>query len=172
MDYAQFCQALWPQGNLPNAPQAYAILDGARDDAIAPAIWRSQLPYTCLYAGELSREMQLAAPYLVQLTPESRFTQYLHEHGWGHAWGIFAVAHPDVTLKVLRKHFRSLLQVRTEDGKVLVFRYYDPRVLCAFWPTCDEAQKAEMIGPLSRLLHERSIGDAHHLQELWHSLQR
>jgi hypothetical protein len=50
----------------------------------------------------------------------------------------------------LRRHLRRLLQVRTEARETLFFRYYDPRVLRAFLPTCDRAQLAEFFGPIQR----------------------
>jgi hypothetical protein len=160
MDAATLTQALWPTGNGPDCPQVYALLDGARDDAIAPAIWLSNLPYTCLYAGTLSRALSLAAPYLVQLAPESQFFNTLVNEGWGQAWGIFVVAQPDVTLKALRKHFRTLLRVQDEQGRILVFRFYDPRVLRVYMPTCDPFETMQVLGPVHVLACESAHCDA------------
>jgi hypothetical protein len=162
MDIATLTQALWPKGNEPDCPQVYALLDGARNDAIAPAVWLSNLPYACLYAGELSRPLQLAAPYLVQLAPESHFFSTLVSEGWGQSWGIFVVAKPDVTLKALRRHFRTLLRVQDEQGQgqVLVFRFYDPRVLRVFMPTCDPSESLQMLGPVDGFACESTEGDA------------
>jgi hypothetical protein len=147
-------RTLWPKGNGPESPQVYALLDGARDDAIAKMIRISGLPFSCLYAGNLSPDLQAAAPYLVQVAPESRMFKAFFEAGWGRSWGIFAVAEADVTLQVLRKHFRSLLRVSDEQGKALVFRYYDPRVLRAYLPTCTPSERREFFGPALRLVAE------------------
>ena len=38
--------------------------------------------------------------------------------------------------------------VLTEDGKTLYFRFYDPRVLRMFLPTCAPEQLAEFFGPV------------------------
>jgi hypothetical protein len=95
---------LWPRGSGPNSPQAYVLLDGARDPQIAPMVRASGMPFECLYAGALTPALAAAAPYLVQLTPEARFFKELVPKAWGNAWGIFAVAGPDVTLQALRKH--------------------------------------------------------------------
>ncbi len=158
MDIALLTRALWPTGNAPTCPQAYALLDGARDDAIGPAVWLSNLPYTCLYSGALSRSLQLAAPYLVQLAPESRFFRNLVDAGWGQAWGIFAVAPPDVTLKALRKHFRTLLRVTDEQGTIYAFRFYDPRVLRVYMPTCEPSEALQVLGPVQALACESPDG--------------
>jgi hypothetical protein len=47
---------------------------------------------------------------------------------------LFSVANKN--LAQLRIHFKRLNFVKTEDGKKLFFRYYDPRVLDAFLPSC------------------------------------
>lgn len=154
MNPATLVRALWPRGNGPKCPQVYVLLDGARDDAIAPAIWLSNLPYACLYAGALSKSLSLAAPYLVQLAPESQFFNKLVTEGWGLAWGIFAVAQPDVTLRVLRKHFRTLLRVQDEEGRTLAFRFYDPRVLRVYMQICEDSEALRMFGPVEALACE------------------
>jgi hypothetical protein len=159
MDIVTLTQAFWPNGNGPDCPQVYALLDGARDESIAPSVWMSNLPHACLYAGALSRPLQLAAPYLVQLAPDSLFFSTLVCKGWGQAWGIFVVAKPEVTLKALRKHFRTLLRVQNEHGQVLAFRFYDPRVLRVFLPTCEPSERLQMLGPVDVLACESTQSD-------------
>jgi hypothetical protein len=149
---------LWPRGSGPNSPQAYVLLDGARDPQIAPMVRASGMPFECLYAGALTPALAAAAPYLVQLTPEARFFKELVPKAWGNAWGIFAVAGPDVTLQALRKHFRTLLRVKDEHGQILVFRFYDPRVLGVYVPTCTESELAQLLGPIQILACEADQG--------------
>jgi hypothetical protein len=50
--------------------------------------------------------------------------------------------------------------VRSEDGKVLLFRFYDPRVLSVFLPICTPAQIEEMFGPVMRFFVETDGGAA------------
>lgn len=139
---------LWPDGNRPDSFQVYALLDGARDDAIVPAVAASRLPSECLFAGALAPELALAAPYLVQVAPESAFFATLCSAGWPAAWGLYAMAPPQVTLQALRRHFRTLLRVRDEHGRTLAFRFYDPRVARTFLPTCSPQQVMEFFGPV------------------------
>jgi hypothetical protein len=40
--------------------------------------------------------------------------------------------------------------VQTADRRKLLFRYYDPRVLRVFLPTCDPAQLWQIFGPIQR----------------------
>src|SRR5919206_403386 len=46
------------------------------------------------------------------------------------------------------------------DGTPLYFRYYDPRVLNVFLPTCSGAQLKEMFGPVDAFVAESEAGDA------------
>lgn len=50
----------------------------------------------------------------------------------------------------MRRHLTTLLEVRSPDRKKLFFRYYDPRVLQVFLPTCDSAQLRQVFGPIDR----------------------
>ena len=149
---------LWPHGDLPTTPQVYALLDGARDRRIEPMIRLSRLEYCCLYAGRLSPVLERAAPYLVHLTPAASFTADLIDMGWGRSWGIMTVVPPDCTMQQQRRHFRTLLRVRSEDGRMLVFRFYDPRVFRVFLPTCTAREAAMMFGPIPRFLAESEDG--------------
>ena len=159
MDLSTLTSSLWPQGSRTDGLQVYALLDGARDEAIAPAIWQSQLPYECLYAGRLSRALELAAPYLLHLSPQSSFFRKWVNEGWGQAWGLFVIAQPDVTLKSLRKHFRTLLRVMDEQRRVVVFRFYDPRVLRIYLPTCTGSELSMFFGPVRAFACENATGD-------------
>jgi uncharacterized protein DUF4123 len=154
MNADRLAQSLWPQGSGPACSQAYVLLDGAKDPCIAPLVRSSGLPYCCLYAGSLSQDLLSAAPYLVQIAPEAKFFKAFVPQAWGQAWGVFAVASPDVSLQVLRRHFRSLLLVRNEQGESLAFRFYDPRVLRTYVPTCQFDEHARLMGPVQALAAE------------------
>ena len=130
----------------------YAILDAARDNAIYPKLAESDNKKVCLLMGEQARELATVAPYLIELDEDDPFTQWLLDQGWGKSWGIFAES--TATFIGLRNHFRSFLRVANEDGTTLFFRYYDPRVLRVFLPTCDQEQLETMFGPVNRYFTE------------------
>jgi hypothetical protein len=44
--------------------------------------------------------------------------------------------------------------IKTEDDQQLYFRFYDPRVLRIFLPTCDENQLREFFGPIEQFICE------------------
>lgn len=130
----------------------YAILDGAcipglldQFDALTPE-------YVCLYRGELKDGIDQVAPYLVELAPDHLFTKWLLENGWGKHFGVFLLsAEP---LPVIRLHLRRSLRVYTEDGRGLLFRYYDPRVLRVFMPTMNAEEAKTFFGPIQEFLLE------------------
>jgi hypothetical protein len=126
-------------------------LDCARDERIYYALRNSRLDYLCLYSGPLPRELEVTAPYLVEVAPTSTFTPTLIEMGWGNSWGVFLRIKDSLNL---RHHLRGFLRVRDESGRILIFRYYDPRVLRAYLPTCRPDELRTVFGPIASYLVE------------------
>lgn len=141
---------LWPAVPKPSVG-VWAVLDGARDDQIFSGVRDSGLDYACLYSGNVPRELRVVAPYLVELDPENPITGRLLELAWGNSWGIFMQV-PDASR--LRHHLKGFLRVRSESGQKLIFRYYDPRVLRAYLPTCNAVELRAIFGPVRRYLLE------------------
>jgi len=63
-------------------------------------------------------------------------------------------------LRGLRHHLRTFLRVRAPDGRVLYFRYYDPRVLRVYLPTCNATELKQVFGPIRRFDMESPDGRA------------
>jgi hypothetical protein len=143
---------LWPDGEGPGTSPVFALLDGARDPRIEPMIRFSQRQYRCLYSGRLSPALTAAAPCVVFLAREGRFTPELIEAAWGRSWGQFIVGNDDCTHEQLRRHFRRYLKVRDEDGHTYLFRFYDPRVLRIYLPTCTPLEREAFFGPVQRFV--------------------
>ncbi len=143
--------ALWPDGDHPDSMQVYAVLDAARDDRIHPLLLATGLEYTCLFSGPLHPDLRAAAPYLVHLSPTAHLTAQVLVLGVKNSWGIILQTPPEVTLQQLRRHFRGLLQVQSDTGQILLFRFYDPRVLSEYLPTCTRDEAAHFFGPIERL---------------------
>ena len=130
----------------------YAVLDGARQASIYPAIQKSGFQFECLYRGELDPDLAEAAPYLVRLEPDMPFTHWLVAKGWGDSWGIFLAA--NASLRDMRQHLRKFLMVYDPDAKPLYFRYYDPRVLRVYLPTCNAEELRIFFGPVQSYMLE------------------
>lgn len=114
----------------------YAILDGASVPELPMRLFEMRPPHVCLYRGDLDADLAEVAPYLVHLVPGTKFTNWILAEAWGKHWGIFV--HSPFPLVELRKHFRKFLTVHNEEGNPMLFRYYDPRVLPKFLPTCQK----------------------------------
>jgi hypothetical protein len=130
----------------------YAVLDGASVPSLLDQLYEQQPEYACLYRGELEPDMAEVAPYLVRLEPDSDFTDWLIEKGWGRHWGIFALS--GESLSAMRRHFRAFLIVYTPDNKPVYFRYYDPRVMRIYLPTCNAKELDTVFGPVEYFLLE------------------
>jgi hypothetical protein len=147
-------QRLWQEAD---GQFAYAVLDGAQNPQLLDALEGPDAPpFRCLLAGDLAPDMAEVAPYLVQLAPGSPFTEALLARDWSPHWGILLVA-PDELGPVWR-HLRQHVQVYGPDLSPLYFRFYDPRVLRNFLPTCSAGQLAEFFGPISRFYSEAEAG--------------
>jgi len=147
-------ELLWPDGF---SRDMWMIVDGARDRRIYPLLIESYMDYSCLYAGDLEFVLERAAPYLVQLDFESRYARRLIEEAWGHSWGVFLKC--DLDMDKLRRHLRQFLRVRDTRGRILVFRYYDPRVLRTYLPTCTGEELRTVFGPIRSFFTEDESPD-------------
>jgi len=127
--------------------EVYAVLDSARDPLVYSTLVASDARHACLYEGRIPREIAQVAPYLVKLRRDQRFSGQLLERAWGNSWGVFASATAD--FEAMRRHFRRFLRVEDDSGKTLLFRWYDPRVLRVYLPTCSERELEMLFGPLS-----------------------
>lgn len=132
--------------------KVYAVLDGASVPELLKKLYGLKPEHVCLYRGELSPDLAECAPYLVRLVPESEFCNWVLAEGWGKHWGIFAASPAQLT--AMRKHFRMFLRVKSPEGKTLYFRYYDPRVLRTYLPTCNPEETKIIFGPITSYLCE------------------
>jgi hypothetical protein len=132
----------------------YALLDGARDRKIVPMLTHSGMEFQCLYLGNLRPRLAAAAPYIaaVRRDQQRRLGSPMVDLGWGHSWGVYVESVE--TISTLHRHFRRLLRVRDPDGRILVFRFYDPRVLRLYLPTCTAMELRSFFGPVHRFVCE------------------
>jgi Domain of unknown function (DUF4123) len=145
-------QRLWRREPRDEAPEVSLLLDAARDPRLPSLIRRSRLDHRCLLRGRLPRVLAAVAPYLVSLSPRSAFTTTVIEQGWGESWGLFLRSQS--ILPELARHFRELLLVKDERGRELFFRFYDPRVLRLYLPTCTPAELRTFFGPVDAFAFE------------------
>lgn len=130
----------------------YAVLDGASVPKLLENLDQFRPEFACLYRGELKPDLAQVAPYLIRLEAESEFSDWVIRKGWGNHWGIFLIS--DADFSEIRTHLRRLLTVYTEEGKPLLFRFYDPRVIRQYLPTCTTSERMEFFGPIRSYIVE------------------
>ncbi len=149
-------EMLWPS-TAPGALRVFAVLDGARDTKVFGAVDSSRQDKTCLYSvnakwylTDLKWDVIGISPYLLELDYEDSFTKTLLRDAWDNNWGVFI--RTSGSIDKIRRHLRLYLNIFTESGKMLMFRYYDPRVLRVYLPTCTNEDLHNFFGPISAFI--------------------
>ena len=96
--------------------------------------------------------MAEVAPYLIKLEFDSRFSNDFVRDGWSANWGILLTS--SVELPAVWRHLRQHTLVYGPELEPMYFRFYDPRVLRMFLPTCEEAQLVEFFGEIDFIFSE------------------
>lgn len=130
----------------------YAVLDAAAEPSVLKALVESKEEYQSLYEGPEGAQLVHFAPYLVRLPQDSSLLRTLIEQGWGKNWGVYLTC--DKPLQEVRRHLRNFLMVRIPGGTQVYFRFYDPRVLRSYLPTCTQQEVVEFLGPIGQYLLE------------------
>jgi hypothetical protein len=129
----------------------YALVDPLQDNRLPAFLAASADQYCSLFDGQAQIDAK-AAPLLVLLPPTSRLLDVFIKDGWGKGWGIYlsSSAHPEQ----VRAHLREYLNLRTETGKFLCFRFCAPRLLQSFLERCSPRECTEFFGPITRFVAE------------------
>jgi hypothetical protein len=130
----------------------FVVLDSARDGRIAELLGACDGGCVNLFQGQDGAALAQFAPYLVELRKDSPFFEMLVREAWGKKWGVFLTSYLEIF--ELRFHMRRLLTVTNEQGRKLLFRYYDPSILRVYLPTCSPAEWQDFFGPVKRFLTE------------------
>ena len=143
LSYAQHKAALWNR----SGARVHAVVDGLVVPGMAGKLAAADVPgWDCLQRGALSAEAAERAAYIVELSPESQFTDWLltvaptiHPR-----WGLLMVS--SQPLLAMRQHCRDLCSVTAPDGERHTWRWYDPDVLDVLLPNLSAAQMDEVFG--------------------------
>ena len=130
----------------------YIILDGARIRDELEVAKSFHNDFSCLYERPKGNLLLSVAPYLFDCGSNNRLNDWVIENGWGEAWGL--IIETKDSLAKLCRHLRKFIQVEAENGEEFYFRFYDPRVLKIFLPTCDRNQILEFFGPVKYFIAE------------------
>jgi hypothetical protein len=135
------------QWKVPAGAKVYVIVDAAQD-YVPIVLLRDPLgksPQT-LFEGEAAAALAEVAPYVSPVELSGDFLEMWTER-WGGNHGVMCTSTAD--LPALQKHLRSIFVVTDETEQEFFFRYYDPRVLRAYLPTCTTEELREFFGPIT-----------------------
>ncbi|MEM9460763.1 MAG: DUF4123 domain-containing protein [Myxococcota bacterium] len=133
----------------------YALVDGAQDERVHALLSAEGNDWRCLYGTDLPRALAVVAPYLTALGAHHPFSGYFARLGRGHNWGV--MLRSTASMDELAEHFAGLIRARLPEGRDVLFRFYDPRVLRVYLPTCTPDELDEFFGPVEAFLIE--LGD-------------
>lgn len=108
--------------------------------------------FKCLYQGKTELELAGVAPFLFTYTSNSEFKQWFEKFSVGNSWGV--LFHSHLPFSELYKHCRRFLIVKNDGDQEMYFRFYDPRVLRIFLPSCNRVQLKEFFGPINSFIVE------------------
>lgn len=139
-------------------PNLFAIVDASRGTRPLQLLRESVDEHRSLYDGVRGDALAHVAPYLVALRPDSGLLERLVQEGWGARWGIYLTCPRQ--LKEVRRHLRRFLMVEDDDtGDKYYFRFYDPRTLRSFVPSCTPRQRQDFFGEVRSYLGEGERGE-------------
>ncbi len=144
----------------------FTVIDAAREGTAADFLPTSRLRHQRVFEDEAADPPALHIPILVELgqanSPDvgadtQTFLETLLRSAWGKSIGIFCTS--PSPFEDLLDHFRSFLLMRTKAQGPFYFRFYDPRVLRAFLPTCEPQELRAIFGPVASYLVESERSD-------------
>lgn len=138
----------------------YAVLDGAMVRQLPDFLEDREAPHACLFRGETDPLVLTRAPWLVRVEPGDEIFAWILSEGWGRNWGLFAAVPRNTKFDAVLEHFRQFIQVRLPDGRIVFFRFYDPRVLRLFLKSCDAVQANQLFAVPAAWSCENEDGSA------------
>lgn len=105
--------------------------------------------WDCLWRGALNPAQKEQAPYIVELLPQSVFTDWLlREAATAYpGWGMLGVS--SEAMLAMREHGRRLMTVTLPDGQQRQWTWYDPALWGDLLPRLSPDQLDQAFGRLS-----------------------
>jgi len=136
----------------------YGVVDAARCvDLAYEAKIRFGKEIRSLFLPEVQTQLWDVSPYMVQIDPDGDYLRSWAQR-WGTSAGVLLTSEADED--ALHAHLRKIFVVEDEEKQEYFFRFYDPRVLRTFLPTCSAQQLEELFGPIAQFAVESQPGNA------------
>jgi len=140
--------------------KTYAIIDCASDEQHYKQLLSQELKHAILYKDEDASNLELVAPYLIELDEEHDYSQWLMQEQWNTHSVIYLKSH--YGLEPLAEHLRRYTKVVVEprendnrnDETLAFFAFYDPRVLKNYLTVLTKEQMNEICQPVISFSYE------------------
>jgi len=137
---------------LERGARPFALLDGAQSLELAVRLRRIGCRIFTLFEGPLAAEEGAAGPLLVAFPSDRSKALALCLAEIGGNKGILLSTYAE--LQDLVDHLREIFVVSDEEDREYFFRFYDPRVLRAFVPSCSPEERKQFFGPIRAIAAE------------------
>lgn len=132
----------------------YTVVDAClAPELIELARTEFKQPVRMLFKGKAAalEEVESFAPFFIAIDLETDFLEYWAAYWYENAGILFtSTAEP----RVIFRHLRKIFIVQDESGQEYFFRFYDPRVLRTYLPTCTNEEKVNFYGPITSFMFE------------------
>ncbi|MEL7090399.1 MAG: DUF4123 domain-containing protein [Pseudomonadota bacterium] len=138
----------------------FALLDATSFAGLAQALAGSGMDHASLFRGDDAVLLEHEAPYICALdgTQPRAVRDLIASALYRHAGFLIE---SDEDIDTLRRHYKNWLTVRLEETQEMVlFRFYDARILLAFVGTLSTTEAAAFIGPSTQLVALSETGQA------------
>lgn len=135
--------------------RVHAVIDGAVVAGLPEKLQAAQdgavAGWDCLQRGALGKDAAQRAAYIVELQPDSGFTDWLlgEVTAGFDGWGVLTTSRQP--LLAMREHSRDLAEVRTPEGRRRPWRWWDPELLDSLLPGLSPSQLDTFFAPGQQL---------------------
>jgi pSer/pThr/pTyr-binding forkhead associated (FHA) protein len=141
----------------------FALVDGARDVELAFDARQMGSSLYTVFSGEQASALAHVGPVVVTLDSPMPFLERWVDKAGAHVGVLFQTP---AGLDDVCAHLRDIFVVTDEEGQEYFFRFYDPRVLRTFLPTCTPTELSEFFTPITRWICEDEAGTGYVSYEL------
>ena len=138
----------------------YAVADCAREARLYDLVQDALFPM-CLYRTEALSKLSRASPWLLPVEHAEKLMAAWRRDGLGQSWGLF-VRSSDEQAR-LRQRLRTFNQAKLPDGRIVVFRWWDPRVFRVYLPTCNAEELGQWFASVEEYVCEAEDGAGFHV---------
>ena len=130
----------------------FGIVDSARNDEVFRYLVTGDVQYKSLFEDTMDVQSYGVSGFLVECKKESQLFKWMTTEAWGDSCCIFFTSKDE--LDELLVHFQKFNRVYLEGDDVVLFRYYDPRVLRTYLPTCNREEIESFFGEVKSFFAE------------------